>query len=173
MTAGIVAPRAPLEVRRDAVAPAHLDYNGHMNDAAFAQVFSLAVDDFFALCGLGDDTRAALGRTIYTLCVMIHYQREAKGGDQLVVHAQILEHDEKRIRLWLEMRRADAGVVEEEPLAVSEQLIASVDQSGASPRIAAFPPGVPEKIEAFARDHATLPVDPRAGQGVALKRRRA
>lgn len=168
------APRAPLEVRRDAVASAHLDYNGHMNDAAFAQVFSLAVDDLFALCGLGDETRAALGRTIYTLSVAIHYQREAKAGDRLVVHAQILEHDEKRLRLWLELRRIDAsGVVDDEPLAVSEQLIASVDQSGETPRIAAFPPSVLDRIAAFAREHASLPVDPRAGQGISLRRRRA
>lgn len=174
MTAGIDAPRAPLEVRRDAVALEHLDYNGHMNDAAYARIFSVSLDGFFALCGLDDDTRADLGRTIYTLSLMIHYQREAKLGEDLVVHAQVLEHDEKRVRLWLEMRRVGAGgAVEEEPLAVSEQLVACVDQSGGAPRVAAFPPTVLDQLASFGRDHAALPVDPRAGQGIALKRRRA
>ena len=79
---GTGTPRAPLLARRDRVEPAHLDYNGHMNDAAFARIFSVSVDDFFALCGLDDATRGALGRTIYTLSVMIHYQREAQLGPQ-------------------------------------------------------------------------------------------
>lgn len=166
-------PRAPLEVWKAEVAPEYLDYNGHMNDAAYARIFSVSVDGFFALCGLDDATRAALDRTIYTLQVMIHYQREAKLGDRLVIHAQLLEHDAKRARLWLEMRRVAEGVIEEDALAATEQLIASVDQAGETPRIADFPPPVLAKLETFARAHALAPVDPRAGQGVALKRRRA
>ena len=90
-----------LEIR---VAPVWIDYNGHMNDAAYARVFSLAVDALMDRVGLGAAARAATGRTLYTLQIMLHYVREAKLGDTLAVAARVLELDSKG-RQWL----ADKG----------------------------------------------------------------
>ncbi|MBK9080550.1 MAG: thioesterase family protein [Rhizobiales bacterium] len=159
-------PRAPLKLMETRVEALFLDYNGHMNDAAYAGVFSRSVDAFTEQMGLDAAGRAATGRTIYTLAVMIHYLREARLGEPLLVYGQLLEQDEKRYRLWMEMRSATDAL-----LAASEHLIVCVDQSGAAPRIAPFPPPVLARIEATARAHAGLPVDERAGRGVSLRRR--
>ena len=52
---------------------------------------------------------------------MLHYFKEAKEGDAFAVSCHLLEHDDKRMQLWLEMT-ARGG----ERLAASEQLLISV-----------------------------------------------
>ena len=101
-----------------------VDYNGHMNDAAYAIVFSRSVDALMDRVGLDAAARKRSGQTLFTLQMMLHYFKEAKEGDALVVTCQLLEHDDKRMRVWLDMT-APGG----ERLAASEQLLISVAQS--------------------------------------------
>ena len=149
------------------VEAAFVDYNGHMNDASYARLFSVSTDALMAAIGLGPEGRAATGLTIYTLSMMIHYLHEARLGEPLAVSGQLLEHDEKRIRFWLELRQRETGVV----LALSEQLLVCVDQSGDAPRSAKFLPGMKAALGRIAAEHAHLPVPERAGQGISLARR--
>ncbi len=100
-----------------------VDYNGHMNDAAYAIVFSRSVDALMDRVGLDAATRKRTGQSLFTLQMMLHYFKEAKEGDALAVTCHLLEHDEKRMRVWLEMT-APGG----ERLAASEQLLISVAQ---------------------------------------------
>ena len=101
-----------------------VDYNGHMNDAAYALVFSRAGDALMDRIGLDAAARRQSGQSIYTLQVMLHYFKEAKEGDAFSVSCHLLEHDDKRMRLWLDMT-SPAG----ERLAASEQLLISVAQA--------------------------------------------
>jgi len=80
-----------------------VDYNGHMNDAAYAIVFSRSVDALMDRVGLDAAARKRTGQTVFTLQMMLHYFKEAKEGDMLAVSCQLLEHDDKRMRLWLDM----------------------------------------------------------------------
>ena len=82
-----------------------VDYNGHMNDAAYAIVFSRSVDALMDRVGLDAAVRKRTGQTLFTLQMMLHYFKEAKEGDALAVSCQLLEHDDKRMRVWLEMHR--------------------------------------------------------------------
>src|SRR5438270_14016762 len=97
--------KAPLALMNTAVAAEWLDYNGHMNDAAYALVFSRSIDELMIRIGLGPSVRQTTNLTIYTLQVMIHYLKEAKLGEPLAVQGQVLDHDPKRLRVWLEMTR--------------------------------------------------------------------
>jgi acyl-CoA thioester hydrolase len=137
-----------------------------MNDAAYARVFSMAVDALMDCIGLDDATRRASGRTIYTLQVMLHYFREAKLGDRLSVAERVLEHDDKRLRVWLEMARESDG----ERVAASEQLLLSVDLTGAAPRAVSWRPETLKALAAMAQLQVgeALPVE--AGQGIRLRR---
>ena len=101
-----------------------VDYNGHMNDAAYAIVFSRSVDALMDRVGLDAAVRKRTGQTLFTLQMMLHYFKEAKEGDALAVSCQLLEHDDKRMRVWLDMT-APGG----ERLAASEQLLISVAQN--------------------------------------------
>src|SRR5271165_2547770 len=96
-----------LPVLSTAVVAEWVDYNGHMNDAAYAVVFSRSVDALMDRIGLDAASRKASRRTLYTLQAMLHYFEEAHEGDALTVVCRLLEHDDKRMRVWLEMKGRD------------------------------------------------------------------
>jgi acyl-CoA thioester hydrolase len=148
------------------VAPDWVDYNGHMNDAAFALVFSRATDALMDRVGLDAAARKATGRTLFTLQVMLHYFKEANEGGSLSVACQLLEHDEKRMRIWLDMRAGRAGPL----LAASEQLLLSIDNAGAAARAAPWRAETLAALEALAKAQRALASPPLAGRGVKLKR---
>ena len=148
------------------VAPEWIDYNGHMNDAAYARVFSLACDALMEAIGLDDAVRRASQRTIYTLQVMLHYFHEAKLGEAIAVSARVLERDSKRLRIWMTMTRARDG----ERLAASEQLLLSVDTSGPSPRAAPWSADVAEALARLAARAEGIDLPPEAGRGITLRR---
>jgi acyl-CoA thioester hydrolase len=158
---------APLKLLETTVAPEWIDFNGHMNDAAYAIVFSRAIDRFVDRIGLDEAARRASGRTIYTLQLMIHYFHEARLGDPVLVTAHLLEHDAKRFRIFEEMTLGRGGP----RLAACEQLLVCVDQSGAKPRSAEFPEGSLATLAAIQKAHAALPLPREAGLGIALRRR--
>src|SRR5208337_3936904 len=106
------------ETRVDA---AWIDDNDHMNDAAYALVFSRAVDALMDRIGLDAAQRKASRRTLYTAQALHRYFAEAVAGDALAVSFRLLEHDDKRMRVWLELFDAKG-----ERLAASEQLLMSV-----------------------------------------------
>jgi len=143
-----------------------VDYNGHMNDAAYALVFSRAGDALMDRIGLDAAARKRSGLTVYTLQAMLHYFKEAKEGDALSVSCQLLEHDDKRMRLWLDMTSASG-----ERLAASEQLLISVARRDAGSRAAPWGHETKAALDALAKAQSGLPHPPAAGAGVTLKRR--
>jgi acyl-CoA thioester hydrolase len=155
----------PLHLYDAIVLKEWVDYNGHMNDAAYAIPFSRAIDSMMAMVGLDEAGRDATNHTIFTLAMQMRYHHEVKEGDPLKVSGQILEMDQKRIRLYQWLRHGREGTL----LATCEQLLASVDQSG--PKISTFPEAVLKQLQTIATDHAALPIPDDAGQGIALKRR--
>ena len=161
-----VKPHAPLDIYTTVVASEWVDYNGHMNDAAFAVVFSRSVDALMDRIGLHAAQRKRTGQTLYTLQMMLHYFKEAKEGEALTVACHLLEHDDKRMRVWLDMTGPGG-----EQLAASEQLLLSVAQSEAGPRAAPWSFETHAALEALAKVQAALPHPPQAGAGIALKRK--
>ncbi|HKN27499.1 MAG TPA: thioesterase family protein [Roseiarcus sp.] len=158
-------PHAPLDVYATEVASEWVDYNGHMNDAAFAIVFSRSIDALMDRIGLDAAARKRTGRSLFTLQMMLHYFKEAKEGDALAVSCHLLEHDDKRMRVWLDMTDASG-----ERLAGSEQLLMSVALSDGAPRAASWGFETLAALDALAKLHASLPPPPQAGAGVAMKR---
>ncbi len=156
-----------LTIYETEVAAEWVDYNGHMNDAAYALVFSRALDALMDRIGLDAAARKASRRTLYTLQMMLHYFQEASQGQPLFVRCHLLEHDEKRMRVWLEMKAGREG----ERLAASEQLLLSVDQGEDGARAAPWRAETQAALDALAHAQRGLEVPPLAGQGVALKRK--
>ena len=148
------------------VLPAWVDYNHHMNDAAYALVFSRSVDALMDRAGLDAAGRARTGQTIYTLKLMVTYLREAKLGEEIAVAVRILERDARRLRLWLEMTGVDGTV-----LATCEQLLMCVMQGENGPRAASFVPEVAAALAQVAALHEGEALPEGAGMGVAMRRR--
>ena len=133
-----------------------VDYNGHMNDAAYAIMFSRSVDALMDRVGLDAAARKRTGQSLFTLQMMLHYFKEAKEGDTVAVSCHILEHDDKRLRVWLDMT-APGG----ERLAASEQLLISVALGEAGSRAAPWVPETKAALDALARPRAACRTRPR------------
>ncbi|XKE47122.1 thioesterase family protein [Halomonas organivorans] len=131
---------ALLETR---VAPQWVDYNGHMNDAEYARVFSLGVEALMERLGLDEAGRRRHGYTIFTLETHLCYRREAHEGQPLEVEVTVLDRDAKRLHVFFEMRATDGTL-----LATSEQMLMGIDSEAGRP--APFP-------EEVARAVAELP----------------
>ncbi len=149
------------------VRPEWIDYNGHMNDAYYALVFSRALDRLMTRIGLAQDGRTPDSPTIYTLTATIHYLAEVKEGETVSVETRILAYDPKRLHLWAQMNCAD-GVLS----ALSEQVFLCVDQSSGTPRSRAFPDAVHAAIARVHGERAHEPMPDRAGAGISLARRK-
>jgi acyl-CoA thioester hydrolase len=156
---------APLVLWDLEVAPDWVDYNGHMNDAAYALVFSRAGDRWMERIALGPDEREATGYTLFTLQIMLHYFHEVRQGAPLRVTAQLLEHDDKRARLWMELRSPIDGPA----VAATEQLYLSVRQTEDT-RAAPWREATQARLADMAEAHAALATPPQAGRGISLKR---
>jgi acyl-CoA thioester hydrolase len=143
-----------------------LDYNGHMNDAAYAIVFSRSVDALMDRIGLDAGARERTGQTLYTLQMMLHYFQEARQGDGLAVACRLLEHDDKRMRVWLEMTGAGG-----ETIAASEQLLLSVQRGEGAARATPWSFETLAALDALEKAQRGAPHPPQAGQGVTLTRK--
>ncbi|MEX1216131.1 thioesterase family protein [Saccharospirillum sp.] len=130
-----------LETRVD---PTWVDYNGHMNDAEYARLFSLAADALMDHIGLDAEGRQRLGYTLYTLETHLCYQREAHQGEALQVRFVLLDHDAKRLHAGFELFNAGA-----QRLATSEQMLMAIDTTTVRP--AAFPAEVAQAIDTLPR----------------------
>jgi acyl-CoA thioester hydrolase len=160
---------APFPLMEVSVKLEWLDFNGHMNDAAYAEAFSEALMVMTDRLGLDASGRADTGHTIYTVAMMIRYLHEAAGNAPLVLFGRILEADNKRMRVWAEMLHAGDGTL----LATTEQLLLCVDTTGATPRAAQWPEPFSGRLEALAAEHAELAIPDGAGDGIRLKRSRS
>lgn len=149
------------------IEPDWIDYNGHLNMAYYLVLFDRASDEAFAALGMGP-TYAETGRgTTYTGDAHIAYLREVDRDMPLVATLQIVDHDEKRIHTFQELRHADEGWL----AATCESLTLHVDPSG--PRVAPFPPDIRAKVDAMATAHAALPRPDGLGRSIGIRRKSA
>ncbi|MBZ9557556.1 MULTISPECIES: thioesterase family protein [Modicisalibacter] len=107
-----------MRVLETRVAPEWVDYNGHMNDAAYARVFSLAVEALMERLDLGEAGRRRHAYTLYTLETHLCYRREAHRDQPLVVSVRVLDRDAKRLHLFFTLDDVDGQC-----LATSEQML--------------------------------------------------
>lgn len=140
-----------------------IDYNGHMNDSAYAIVFSLAIDAFIDHIGLNATKREEYAYTIYTLETHLCYLQEAYGDETLLVTLQLLDVDSKRLHVFLEMKNNKGSL-----LASSEQMLMGMDIIQKKP--CSFPTPVKDTIEALWDTHKNLSPSKQAGRKIGIKR---
>ncbi|MBF8223175.1 thioesterase family protein [Halomonas sp. 328] len=144
------------------VAPAWVDYNGHMNDAEYARVFSLAVEALMDKIGLDAEGRSRHGYTIYTLETHLCYRREAHQDQPLAVAVTLLDRDAKRLHAFFELFDEERNL-----LATSEQMLMGMNQQSGRPD--AFPAPVAEALAEL--PHAEADAWPAlAGRTIGIRR---
>ena len=140
-----------------------VDYNGHMNDAAYAKVFSLAVEEFINYIGLNEEARAKHAYTIFTLETHVCYLKEAQKNEKLLTEVQLLDSDEKRLHLFFTMKNSPGDV-----LATSEQMLMGMDMIQGKP--APFPKPVEASLEKLRNRDKERAIPKQAGRRIGIKR---
>ena len=102
--------RIPMITVRRMVPSDWTDYNGHMNESRYGQVFSDAADAVLAHVGAGPDYVSA-GLSFFTVSTKIDYLLETRAGETIQVVTRVLLGEGKKLKLRHEMRRASDGSV--------------------------------------------------------------
>ncbi|MGK6314659.1 carnitine 3-dehydrogenase [Neorhizobium sp. DT-125] len=154
---------APLRLIDTKVSAAWVDYNGHMTEHRYLQVFGDTSDALLRLIGV-DFAYVEAGHSYYTVETHIRHLGEAKLGQKLYSTLQVLSSDEKRIKFFSTIYNAETN----EALATAEQLMLHVD-SKAGKSVSA-PAGVLASLAPLAEAHAKLPVPEGVGRSVGQRR---
>lgn len=157
-------PTRPLRLYETTVDPSWVDYNGHMTEARFGDVFGYATDAFLRHVGL-DAAYLGHGHSTYTVETHIRYLREVAALQPLSVETQVLGSDEKRLHLFHTMAHGVTG----KELATGEHMLIHVDTHAG--RACAWVEPLAEQLAAAAAAHATLPVPDGAGRAISLRGR--
>ena len=107
----------PLRLLETQVRPEWIDFNGHMTDSRYLQVFGDATDALFRHAGIDDAYRRS-GRALYTAETRVVHKAEARSQERLYVTSRIVEVDEKRVRLLHSLHRTRDDTL----IATAEQL---------------------------------------------------
>lgn len=146
------------------VEPGWIDYNGHMTESRYLQVFSHATDALLSRLG-ADAAYVATGRSYFTAETHILHHAELRAGEALHVTTQILAADDRRIHLFHGIvRNADRVVA-----ATGEQMLLHVDLG--TKRVCSAPPPIMERLHALAAADADRPRPAEAGRTVGMPRR--
>jgi acyl-CoA thioester hydrolase len=147
------------------VLPEWIDYNGHLRDAYYGLIVSLATDALMDRVGLDAAYHARTGCTLYTLEMHLHYLHEVHRSDSVAVSVRIEGADHKRIHAAFEMRRVGDPAV----AASTEVMLLHVQQ--ASDKVAAvpFPPQVSAALAALRAASTALPAEGPTSRRMALR----
>ncbi|HYL02508.1 MAG TPA: 3-hydroxyacyl-CoA dehydrogenase NAD-binding domain-containing protein [Steroidobacteraceae bacterium] len=137
----------PLRVFETAVRPEWVDYNGHMTDSRYLQVFGDASDALFRYAGVDDAYRRS-GRALYTAESHVSHRAEARALEPLYVASRVLEADGKRVRLCHALHRRRDDVL----VATAEQLYLHV--TTAAGKASPMDPEVQARLAALAAAQA-------------------
>jgi acyl-CoA thioester hydrolase len=147
-------------IYRTQVLPGWIDYNGHLRDAYYSLIVSLACDALMDRVGLDEAYRTRTRCTLYTLEMHIHFLREVKETDIVDVSVRILAMDRKRIHAAFDMRCGGLPG----PAATAELMLLHVHQGAEEVRSQTFPPEVVDKLALIAEQSAPTPTaDPIPG----------
>jgi carnitine 3-dehydrogenase len=149
----------PLRILDTVVRSEWIDYNHHMSDFRYGQVFGDAMDLLYRRLGV-DEAYRATGRMYYSVERHIKHVSEAKVGDAIYVTTQLIGVDEKRLHVFHRLYRGRDDVL----IATEEQMHLHVDTVRA--KASAVDPAIRVKLEAIQKSHAGLPRPPEAGRSV-------
>ncbi|ENN88540.1 3-hydroxyacyl-CoA dehydrogenase [Rhizobium freirei PRF 81] len=153
----------PLRLIDTKVSPAWVDYNGHMTEHRYLQVFGDTSDALLRLIGVDLDY-VERGHSYYTVETHIRHLGEAKLGQAIHSTCQIIGSDEKRLHVFHALHDSASGDV----IATAEQMLLHVDAKAG--RAVAAPEEVLAKLRPIAAAHAALAMPDGAGRHVGQKR---
>jgi carnitine 3-dehydrogenase len=153
----------PLRLIETKVSAAWVDYNGHMTEHRYLQVFGDTSDALLRLIGVDLDYIKA-GHSYYTVETHIRHLGEAKIGDAIHSTCQILSVDEKRLQVFHAIYNTATG----EAIATAEQMLLHVDSKAG--KATAAPADILARANAIAGAHGNLAVPDGTGRHVGQRK---
>jgi carnitine 3-dehydrogenase len=157
--AALEATEVPTRLLESSVLPAWIDYNGHMTEFRYVQVFSDSSEVLFRRVGLHDDYVAA-GHSYYTAETHNQFYDEVGVNETYYTTVQILLADAKKLHVFYRMHAA----ADDRLLATLEAMYLHVHM--ASGKVVAGDDKAMQKLMALAATHAGLPKPETAGRFV-------
>jgi carnitine 3-dehydrogenase len=153
----------PLELYRTRIPADWVDYNGHMNESRYLQLFSDGSDALLRLIGL-DQAYLAQGFSWFTVETHIMHKGEAHAGELVAVTTQVLAADEKRMHIFQTATREEDGAI----VATGEQMLLHVDTKAG--RACPAGPDMHERLQRIAAAQARLAKPADTGRHVGERR---
>lgn len=157
--AAAVDPTQLLRLHAGRVAPDWLDYNNHMTESRYLQVFGDATDALLHHIGI-DARYHAAGFSYYTVETHIVHRREIGALEPFYATTQILGADEKRLHVFHRLHHGAS----DELLATAEQMLLHVDTK--AHRACPARADIAAPVAALRDAHAGLPRPEQAGRRV-------
>ncbi|MEM8652045.1 MAG: carnitine 3-dehydrogenase [Pseudomonadota bacterium] len=101
------------------------DYNGHMNESRYGQVFSDSGDVVMMMIG-ADQAYIDSGLSYFTVENLIQFKNETHPGEKITVMTQVLQAEGKKLRMYHEMHRANEDGSPGDLLCTCNQLLIHV-----------------------------------------------
>lgn len=157
--AAVVDKGLPTRLLGSTVLPAWIDYNGHMTEFRYVQVFSDSSEVLFRRVGMHDEYVAS-GFSYYTAETHNQFYDEVGVNEPYYTTVQIVLADAKRLHVFYRMHAA----LDDRLLATLEAMYLHVDLK--SGKVVAAEPAASKKLLALAATHADLPKPAAAGRFV-------
>jgi carnitine 3-dehydrogenase len=151
----------PLRLVDTVVRPEWIDYNRHMTDFRYGQLFGDAMDVLYRRIGVDESYRAG-GHMYYSVESHVLHRGEAKDGDALYVTTQLLGVDDKRLHVLHRLHRGSDDAL----VATGEQMHLHVDT--AAGKASPVDTAVRARLDSILEDHARLPRPREAGRAISL-----
>ncbi len=153
----------PLRLFETRVAPEWIDYNGHMTESRYLQVFADSSDALLLFLGIDEAYHRRRG-SYFTVETHLMHLKEVRALEPIHTTTQILSTDDKRLHVFQTMVHSTTGDV----LATAEQMLLHVDTQ--AKKSAPAEQAVLKRLHSLAAGHAALERPPTAGRAVGQKR---
>lgn len=151
--------RGLLRLQSRRVPPEWVDYNGHVHESRYLELFADATDSLLGAVGV-DAGYLASGGSYFTVETHLSHLRQLEAGARVSVTTQVLDSDEKRLHVFHVLLREG----EPDPVATAEQMLLHVDTGNGRAAPAQEP--VRARVAELARRHSALPRPDRAGRRI-------
>jgi len=155
----VVDAGVPTRLLESTVLPAWIDYNGHMTEFRYVQVFSDSSEVLFRRVGMHDEYVAS-GFSLYTAETHNRFYDEVGVNEPYYTTVQIILADAKRLHVFYRMHAAS----DDRLLATLEAMYLHIDMK--SGKVVAAEPQASKKLRGLAATHADLPKPEAAGRFV-------
>jgi carnitine 3-dehydrogenase len=148
---------APLRLLDTVVRSEWIDYNHHLTDFRYGQLFGDAMDALYRKVGVDEAYRAG-GHMYYSVESHVRHVGQARDGESLYVTTHLLDVDEKRLHVFHRLHRGRDNAL----IATGEQMHLHVDT--AAEKASPVDPAIRARLDAIMKSQAQLPRPPEAGR---------